>query len=684
MRENRWEPYGSEESFWRELSVWGELLCRACGPDGEEPAALRLAADACWRRLEGRAAAGAEAGVFLSLPYLRAALGLSRSQTQLLALALLREADGEFARRCAGLEGAGLTVGLALRLMGGGGIPAPGLRAALAAGGALEKYCLEGDGTAGLARLLRPARRLTEFALAGAWDDPGTPGLELLRPEEEPPARLRGLAERMEAYLAGAEEERTSFLLQGQEGAGRRTLARALAARLGAPLLLADGRFLAGEGGADFRRSLIREALLQQCPVCLTGLDEAAQAARTDREAGEFLTGLLRDTAVNGCSLLVSEEDWSPAGGPPDWRAVPVPLPLPELEEGRRLWAGLLGQYPLAEPQDPDRLAGKYRLTPGQMKRALEAAEALARWSGLPGIDGDCLDRGCRGQLRHALGDKARKVETVFTWEELILPESSKRLLRSACDQMRCRRQVYGAWGFGRKLAYGAGLSMLFSGPPGTGKTMAAQIAAGELGLELYKVELPAVVSKYVGETEKNLSEIFREASRSQAVLFFDEADVLFGKRTEMKDAHDKYNNMEAAYLLQKMEEYDGVSVLATNFLQNFDEAFKRRLKFIIEFPFPDAGYRRLLWRSVFPAETPLEADVDWEFLAARFELSGSAIKNVAVNAAFLAAGEGAAVGMGHLLTALRRELAKSGKILSREDFGEYYMLAEEGSHGKL
>ena len=213
---------------------------------------------------------------------------------------------------------------------------------------------------------------------------------------------------------------------------------------------------------------------------------------------------------------------------------------------------------------------------------------------------------------------------------------------------------------------------------------MAAQIAAGELGLELYKVELPAVVSKYVGETEKNLSEIFREASRSQAVLFFDEADVLFGKRTEMKDAHDKYNNMEAAYLLQKMEEYDGVSILATNFLQNFDEAFKRRLKFVIEFPFPDAGYRRLLWRSVFPAETPLEGDVDWEFLAIQFELTGSAIKNVAVNAAFLAAGEGRAVGMGHLLTALRRELAKSGKVLSREDFGQYYMLAEEGDYGGI
>lgn len=685
MREHR-APYTSQQEYWRELSAWGTLLCRALeAEDGEQQAALRLAGDKCWARLEAGCAAGAEAGVFLPLPYLAAALELSGVQERLLALALLAEADGAFARRCAALEEGGLTVGLALELLGGGELPGPALRAALSPGGQLALYCLEdAPGHAGLSRPLRPAGRLTEFALAGAWDDPGLPGLTLLRQEGEIPPLLAETAGRMADYLARAEGERTSFLLSGQPGSGRRTLALALAARLGAPLLAADGRLLSGEEGGVFRRALVREALLQRCPVCLTGLDEAARAARTDPEAAEFLTGALYDGAAAGCSLLVSEEEWAPAGGSGGWRAVPVPLAMPDLEESRGLWSGFLRACPMAGAQNPDELAGKYRLTPGQMKQALETAVTLARWRGLETIDGACMDQGCRSQLRHALGDKARKVERVFTWEDLILPESSKRLLRSACDQMRCRRRVYGAWGFGRKLAYGAGLSMLFSGPPGTGKTMAAQIAAGELGLELYKVELPAVVSKYVGETEKNLGEIFREAARSQAVLFFDEADVLFGKRTQVKDAHDKYNNMEAAYLLQKMEEYDGVSVLATNLLENFDEAFKRRLKFVIEFPFPHAGYRRLLWRSVFPAQTPLDPDVDWDFLAQQFELSGSGIKNVAVNAAFLAAGEGRAVGMSHLLTALRRELHKSGKILSREDFGEYYMLAEEGEDGRL
>ena len=683
-----WEPYVSEEEYWRELSVWGGLLCAASRPeDGEEPGALRLAADRCWERLEGRCAAGTEAGVFFSLPYVALVLDLSLVQTKLLALALLAQTDRGFARRCAALEPEGLTAGLAFRLLGEGDLPGPALRTALSPSGPLARYCLEEARDVEripLFRPLTPERRVAEFTLAGAWEDPGRPGLSLLLPEEQVPGRLAGLAGQMSDYLDKAGPEQTSFLLFGQPGAGRRTLARALAARRGAPLLLADGRFLSGEEGGGFRRALVREALLQQCPVCLTHLDETVQAARTDPEAAEFLTGLLYDTAAAGCSLLISEEDWVPSGGPADWRGIPVPLPLPELEESRKLWAELLSAYPQAKEQDPDRLAGKYRLTPGQMKRALDTAQALARWRGMEELDDDCLDQGCRSQLRHALGDKARKVEAAFTWDDLILPETSKRLLRSACDQMRYRRQVYGDWGFGRKLAYGAGLSVLFSGPPGTGKTMAAQIAAGELGLELYKVDLSAVVSKYVGETEKNLSEIFREAARSQAVLFFDEADVLFAKRTEMKDAHDKYNNMEAAYLLQKMEEYSGVSILATNFLQNFDEAFKRRLKFIIEFPFPDVHYRRLLWRAVFPAQTPLEGDIDWEFLAAQFELSGSSIKNTAVNAAFLAAREGGAVGMSHLLTALRRELFKSGKVLVREDFGQYYMLAEEGEHGQL
>jgi SpoVK/Ycf46/Vps4 family AAA+-type ATPase len=248
-------------------------------------------------------------------------------------------------------------------------------------------------------------------------------------------------------------------------------------------------------------------------------------------------------------------------------------------------------------------------------------------------------------------------------------------MLKTACDQVRYKHTVYNQWGFGAKLPYGRGLSLLFSGSPGTGKTMGAQVVAGELKLELYKVDLAGVVSKYIGETEKNLEDIFREAAKSQAVLFFDEADVLFNKRTEVKDALDKYSNMEAAFMLQKIEEYEGVCVLATNFLQNFDEAFKRRLKFIVEFPFPNQEYRYKLWQSVFPARTPLGGDLDYDYLARRFELSGSSIKNIAVNAAFMAAAGSKQIGMKEILQALRHELAKSGKSLSPEELGEYQML---------
>lgn len=203
---------------------------------------------------------------------------------------------------------------------------------------------------------------------------------------------------------------------------------------------------------------------------------------------------------------------------------------------------------------------------------------------------------------------------------------------------------------------------------------MGAQVIANQLSMELYKVDLSSVMSKYIGETEKNLGNIFDEVKKSRSILFFDEADALFGKRTEVKDSHDKYANAETAYLLQKIEEYQGIVVLATNYMQNFDEAFKRRIKFIIEFPFPLAEYRRKMWEQIFPQQTPME-ELDYEYLAENFELSGSSIKNIAVAGAFLAASEGNPVGMRHILPALRDEMIKSGKSMPPESFGEYYGL---------
>jgi SpoVK/Ycf46/Vps4 family AAA+-type ATPase len=211
----------------------------------------------------------------------------------------------------------------------------------------------------------------------------------------------------------------------------------------------------------------------------------------------------------------------------------------------------------------------------------------------------------------------------------------------------------------------------LFSGPAGTGKTMAAEVIARELGLDLYKIDLSQVVSKYIGETEKNLHEVFREARRSYAILFFDEADALFGKRSEVKDAHDRYSNIEIGYLLQKMEEYDGIAILATNLRQNMDEAFVRRLQVIVDFPFPNEEYRELIWGVIFPAESPLGDDVDFNLLAREIRLAGGNIKNMALAAAFFAADNGGVIRMPHLVRAAKREYQKVGRVWADAEWGE-------------
>jgi SpoVK/Ycf46/Vps4 family AAA+-type ATPase len=238
---------------------------------------------------------------------------------------------------------------------------------------------------------------------------------------------------------------------------------------------------------------------------------------------------------------------------------------------------------------------------------------------------------------------------------------------------------VYDEWGFDRKLSLGKGLNVLFAGPSGTGKTMAAEVLAGELGLDLYKIDLSTVVSKYIGDTEKNLARIFAEAATSNAILFFDEADALFGKRSEVKDAHDRYANIEIGYLLQRMEEYEGVVILATNLRKNMDEAFVRRMHFTVEFPFPNAQDRRRIWAHIWPEATPRSAELDADVLARRFELAGGNIRNIALAAAFLAASDGGVVTMAHLLHATRREYQKMGKIVTDGEFA--HSPTEEAHH---
>ncbi len=314
----------------------------------------------------------------------------------------------------------------------------------------------------------------------------------------------------------------------------------------------------------------------------------------------------------------------------------------------------------------------QYLFTPGQFHAIIEQAKDMALARGGQHPSRDELREVCRRQTEYRFEGKAHRVRAKFGWEDLVLSEASKQLLRDICTRMKNRELVYGAWDFSSRFSYGMGTSILFTGSPGTGKTMAAQVMAKELELELFRINLSAVVSKYVGETEKNLNLIFDEASKSLCILFFDEADVLFGKRTEVKDSQDKYQNMEAAFLLQKIEEYEGISILATNYQQNIDEAFKRRLQYVVEFTTPDAKLRAEMWMRAFPKKCPLENNIDWTFLAEQFELTGSNIKNIAVNAAFFAASEAKTVGMHYIVKALRNEYQKSGKRLGSSELGQY------------
>jgi SpoVK/Ycf46/Vps4 family AAA+-type ATPase len=272
-----------------------------------------------------------------------------------------------------------------------------------------------------------------------------------------------------------------------------------------------------------------------------------------------------------------------------------------------------------------------------------------------------------------SLARLAQKLQLPFEWKDLILPPGVVRRLQDIVLAIRNRHVVFGDWGYAR-LAGGFGLRVLFAGPSGTGKTMAAATVARELGIDIFRVDISQTVSKYIGETEKNLDRIFNAAATSNAILFFDEADALFGKRSEVKDAHDRYSNIETSYLLQKIEDYQGIVFLASNLSRNMDTAFARRLNFVLDFPLPEKADRERLWRSMLDGAMPLADDIDFGFLAAQFTLSGGEIRNVVLDAAFHAARGGErGLAMENLIVALGRQLTKQGRAPSATEFKQHH-----------
>ncbi len=458
------------------------------------------------------------------------------------------------------------------------------------------------------------------------------------------------------------------LFLHGPPGAGRRALAEAIAAAAGRTLLAIDLARGAEHDGAALRR----DAMLHHGLVYVDGV-ESLLAADAPSWGGRFLDDL---DSTDVPLVLAAQEPWDPAQPAFSGRLLGLELAVVPFGVRRALWQRELGDSPVADSELAT-IADAFRLGPERIRDAVAEARRVAslRPRRDQTLTSEDVRAAARAQSSRALHGLAEKVEPAYTWADIVVPPRVLHGLRAVCTSVRYRHVVYSDWGFDARVAHGRGLNALFAGASGTGKTMAAQIIARELGLDLYGIDLSTVVSKYIGETERNLRRIFRAAEWCNAILFFDEADALFGKRSEVRDAHDRYANIEVAFLLQQMEQYEGIVILATNLAKNLDEAFARRMEHAVEFPFPDECHRHEIWRRVFPPQAPLADDVDVAFLAERVELSGGNIRNVALAAAFAAAQDGRAIAMEHLVRATARELDKLGRLPSRAQFGDFYDL---------
>lgn len=458
---------------------------------------------------------------------------------------------------------------------------------------------------------------------------------------------------------------------QGPADIEKQNVAEGLAASMGRPLLRVQIDRIADKGEFEqLVRLVLREARMSNSLLCVYGVDEF-EGTEGGWRRQYFFQALSEYT---GTVILAGHRNWESQSFC-GYTVTPIDFEAPAYEARAFLWKTTLERLsPTIDPVIPNTLAARFKLTAAQIAQAASSASLGAQWNAaksssqgselptgvVPSLED--LSSAARSQCGHELSSLAPKIKSKYQWSDIVLPADQLEQLREICSQANNRHIVYDDWGFERKLSLGKGLNVLFCGPPGTGKTMAAEVIAHDLQLDLYRIDLSQVVSKYIGETEKNLSRIFGAAENSNAILFFDEADALFGKRSEVRDSHDRYANIEISYLLQKMEEYAGVSILATNLRQNLDDAFVRRLQFIVEFPFPDEEYRLRIWETVFPRETPLADDVHFDLLAREVRLAGGNIKNMALAAAFYAAGAGERVRMEHLIQAVHREHQKLGR----------------------
>ncbi|KAB8051899.1 AAA family ATPase [Janthinobacterium sp. FT14W] len=688
------------ERLYRQASAPG------AGSAGGAAAIARLGASIGqqWLALGQRAAATVEAQIFIPWIHVCALFNLDRPQQEVLLFGLLSEIEWRYGAIARAFGPAASAEG------GEGWIDLAGLDAMLAAVRGSRsglQQCLMADAAllywelivlapnsnvAGLDGGYRLSEPIAAYLLAQSAPrlclERPLPGVEspLALGEHLADARALGQLARFVEHCGPGRARAASHVLQLQ--GPDLWLARSLCAATFAPMGMAcvelDGKEIwqAYLNGQKNRRALLarlrmlcRDALLCNRIFVLLhchwlGTQEGADDDLLDEVMHVLFESQPYLVVLNGPARRLSDLAFRYSRH--EVAAVLVRVPAPDSRLRRASWQRHAAAFGV-EIDDAllAKLVSQYLFTQEQIVLALKetASRRMLQAEGEEGSAGDLLLDACRAQSNREQMSVAHEVKTTYRFGDIVLPDTTRQWLQEVLQYAQQRHQVIEEWGFNRKNDHGSNLCILFYGPSGTGKTMAASIIANELGLGLYRIDLASIVSKYIGETEKHLAQLFDQAEAMNIVLFFDEAESLFSKRTETKDAHDRYANLQTGYLLQRIESYTGIVILSTNLMANMDKAFTRRFKFMIEYPFPGSAQRLQLWRSAFPPAVPLAGDIDLELLAERAPLSGANINSIAVSAAFLAAAEQQAVGQQHLLKAIEREYHKLGKVFSPDDF---------------
>ncbi len=471
----------------------------------------------------------------------------------------------------------------------------------------------------------------------------------------------------MKNLLESTEYEPFTVIISGEKESGRYTLLKSVAKELQMPFLSVDfDQLMTEKMPRSAIRYFVRLCALEGKALCLRGI--------VKHDDTDFLIKCLYKTYRKHCLqpfILIVEKDVKLI---PTINEAYISVRIPGSSKAtQELWKGFL---PKKFKSMAPSLSSKMKLTAGQIKRVCMACETLIK-SGEK-LDEHMIIRLCYEVLDDGRYDNVKWVEPGFTLDDLKIDEKNMAVMNDIINQVELRDKVYEEWGLKSRYAYGRCVSVILAGPPGTGKTMAVHALASRLGLELYKVDLSQIMDKYVGETEKRLEEVFTRAQKCNMILFFDEADAVMGKRSEVKDAQDKYANTEISFILQRIEDYDGIVILATNNIQNIDSAFMRRIRYVINFKLPEQEVREEIWRGAFGKDVPLSDDIDFEYLAETFKFSGGEIKNIVLNAVFYGAAEGGKVGMKHIMKAAGRELTKAKRVALTDYYGKYgYMMNE-------